>query len=52
MHGTKGNEFSKVLININENTTWNWYNFSKWLKNEPLKDTVKIRTEKLLYVSQ
>ena len=51
MHGTKGNEFSKVLININENTTWNWYNFSKWLKNEPLKDTVKIRTEKLLYVS-
>lgn len=51
MHGTKGNEFSNVLININENTTWNWYNFSKWLKNEMLRDTVKIRTEKLLYVS-
>lgn len=51
MHGTKGNEFPNVLININENTTWNWYNFSKWLKGEPLKDTVKIRTEKLMYVS-
>lgn len=51
MHGTKGNEFSNVLININENTTWNWYNFSKWLRDESLRDTVKIRTEKLLYVS-
>ena len=51
MHGTKGNEFNDVIININENTTWNWYNFSKMFKNQTMKDTVKIRTEKLLYVS-
>ena len=51
MHGTKGNEFNHVIININENTTWNWYNFSKLFKNQTMRDTVKIRTEKLLYVS-
>ena len=51
MHGTKGNEFNDIIININENTTWNWYNFSKLFKNQTMKDTVKIRTKKLLYVS-
>ena len=51
MHGTKGNEFNHIIVNINENTTWNWYNFSKLLKNQPMKETVKIRTKKLLYVS-
>lgn len=51
MHGTKGNEFNHVLININEKSTWNWYNFSKFLKNESMRKTVEIRTKKLLYVS-
>lgn len=51
MHGTKGNEFKHVVININENTTWNWYNFSKLFKNQAMKESVKNRTEKLLYVS-
>lgn len=51
MHGTKGNEFNHVIININEITPWNKYNFPKLLKNQPMKDTVKIRTEKLLYVT-
>lgn len=51
MHGTKGNEFNDVIININENTTWTWYNFSRLFKNQAMKDTVKIRTQKLFYVS-
>ena len=51
MHGTKGNEFVHVIVNINENTTWNWYNFSKLFKNQIMKETVKVRTEKLLYVA-
>ena len=51
MHGTKGNEFDNVLINIQETTSWNWYNFSKLLKQEPLKETVQNRTYKLLYVA-
>lgn len=51
MHGTKGNEFDNVLININENTPWNWYNFSKYLKKEKLTESVRQRTSKLLYVS-
>lgn len=50
MHGTKGNEFDNVLININENTTWNWYDFSKLITQQKLKDSVKLRTSKLLYV--
>lgn len=50
-HGTKGNEFNNVIININEKTPWNKYNFSKLLKKQEMRDTVKIRTEKLLYVS-
>lgn len=37
MHGTKGNEFAHVIVNINENTTWNWYNFSKLFKNQIMK---------------
>lgn len=51
MHGTKGNEFNHVIVNINENTTWNWYNFSKLFKNQIMKETVKVRTKKLLYVA-
>ncbi len=51
MHGTKGNEFDNILINIHENTTWNWYNFTKLFKNESLKDSIKARTYKLLYVA-
>ncbi len=52
MHGTKGNEFENVLINISETIPWTMYNFSKLLKKDnALKDSVRQRTLKLLYVS-
>ncbi len=52
MQGTKGNEFENVLININETISWTMYNFSKLLKKDnTLKESVRERTLKLLYVS-
>lgn len=52
MHGVKGNEFDNVIVNIEEETPWNSYNFAKLIKKEgELKASVKERTEKLLYVA-
>jgi DNA helicase-2/ATP-dependent DNA helicase PcrA len=52
MHGVKGNEFDNVIVNIEEVTPWNWYDFAKLLKRDNgIKDSIKCRTEKLLYVA-
>ena len=47
-HKTKGSEYNNVLI-ILDNGGWNKYNFKKLFENSA-KDTVKERTEKILYV--
>lgn len=52
MHGVKGNEFEHVIVNIEEQTPWNFYDFNRYIKNDSaLKESIRNRTEKLLYVA-
>lgn len=51
LHGVKGNEFSKVIVNIFENQPWKKYNFDKLLLFvETNIESVK-KAHKLLYVA-
>lgn len=53
MHGVKGNEFEHVIINIEEKTPWNWYDFDSYIRQNFLakRENIRARTEKLLYVA-
>lgn len=52
MHGVKGNEYEDVVVNIEENTPWNHYNFGKlFLDDSTMNLSTKVRTNKILYVS-
>jgi len=51
LHGVKGNEFEKVIVNIFENQPWNKYNFDKLLLNKDISIDSAKRAHKLLYVA-
>ena len=51
LHGVKGDEFDKVIVNIIENQRWSKYNFDKFFLNGLEKKTNSINTHKLLYVA-
>ena len=51
LHGVKGDEFDKVIVNIRENQGWTNYNFDKFFLNGLEKQKSSINTHKLLYVA-
>lgn len=51
LHGVKGDEFDKVIVNIKENQRWSQYNFDNFFKNGLEGKKSSINTHKLLYVA-
>lgn len=51
MHGVKGDEFERVIVNIFENQPWNQYNFDKLFLHQDLERSNVIKAHKLLYVA-
>lgn len=51
LHGVKGSEYNKIIINIEKVNAWRDYNFEKLLKNMELTDSIRERTHKILYVA-
>ena len=51
MHGVKGKEYSRVIVNIDSSEFWNNYNLKFFLLNKDIKETVLDRTHKLFYVA-
>ncbi|WP_144527835.1 UvrD-helicase domain-containing protein [Peribacillus simplex] len=51
LHGVKGEEFEKVIINIDENSTWTNYNFCNLFKNGLENENfISRKTHRLFYV--
>lgn len=51
LHGVKGKEFEKVIINIFYNQPWNQYDFDKLIKKQDMGKTSVKNAHKLLYVA-
>ena len=51
LHGVKGKEFEKVIINIFYNQPWNQYDFDKLIKKQDMGKTAVKNAHKLLYVA-
>lgn len=51
LHGVKGKEFEKVIINIFYNQPWNQYDFDKLIKKQDFEKVSVKNAHKLLYVA-